>query len=141
VERRARLIGINHVAVEVGSIEEAIAFYSQVFAIQLREHESDETWIDLGDQVLALFERDDGSRDVDRHFGLVVDDLDAVRAALAREEIDVTGEKQLDFHDPWGNRVQVCRYGDVRFRKAPDYLDLLTDRDDPSRADDVRRSR
>ena len=141
MERRARLIGINHVAAEIGDVEEAVDFYGRIFAIKLREHESEETWIDLGDQVLALFERDDDGRDAHRHFGLVVDDLDAVRAALARERVDVTGEKQLDFHDPWGNRVQVCKYGDVRFRKAPDYLEHLLEGGAPPRADDVRRSR
>jgi lactoylglutathione lyase len=123
--RRARPIGINHIAIEVGNLEEALAFYGRILDLRLREHESDEPWIDLGDQVLAVFEGDGRGADAERHFGLVVDDLEAVRAALRREQIDVSGERQLDFHDPWGNRVQISQYGDVRFRKASEYLDEL----------------
>jgi lactoylglutathione lyase len=121
----ARLIGINHVAIEVGDIDEALDFYQRVFRFELREHQSPEPWINLGDQVVALFEGRDGTVDGERHFGLVVDDLDAVREALESAGVPFDGGAQLDFHDPWGNRVQVGRYGDTRYRKDPEYLSEL----------------
>jgi lactoylglutathione lyase len=122
--RRARLVGMNHVAIEVASIDEALEFYGNLFEVRVREHETEETWIDMGDQVVALFERGAQGRDADRHFGLVVDDLDLVREALREAGISLAGD-EVDFHDPWGNRVQVVQYGDVMYRKDPAVLDKM----------------
>lgn len=119
---KPRLVGINHVALEVGSIEEALAFYGEVFALGRIDREPGMAFLDIGDQFVALSERAERSRDRDRHFGLVVDDRDAVRAALKRAGVDVTGSPRLNFHDPWGNQIQVVQYSDVQFTKTPRVL-------------------
>jgi catechol 2,3-dioxygenase-like lactoylglutathione lyase family enzyme len=117
-----RLIGINHVALEVGSIEDALAFYGQFFDLRLRGVAPGMAFIDLGDQFLALSEQRDQDPDDARHFGLVVDDKDAVRAALAEAGVELTRAPNLSFRDPWGNHVQVVDYRDIQFTKAPSVL-------------------
>lgn len=119
----ARLIGINHVALEVDSIEDALAFYGQFFDLRLRGVAPGMAFIDLGDQFLALSEDREQDPDGARHFGLVVDDKDAVRAALAEAEIELEPGPRLDFRDPWGNRVEIVDYRDIQFTKAPAVLD------------------
>ena len=79
-----RLVGINHVALEVGSIEEALAFYGRFFELHLRGVVPGMAFIDIGDQFLALSEGREQGPDQGRHFGLVVDDKERVRAALRR---------------------------------------------------------
>ena len=120
-----RLVGINHVALEVGSIEEALAFYGRFFDIRLRGVAPGMAFIDMGDQFLALAE-DPGEPayppDDSRHFGLVVDDKDAVRAALERAGVEIEPGPRLDFRDPWGNRVEIVDYRDIQFTKAPTVL-------------------
>src|SRR5258705_528619 len=69
-----RLIGINHVALEVGDIDEALAFYGKIFRFTLRGRGPGRAFIDMGDQFLALSETKDPHQDRHRHFGLVVDD-------------------------------------------------------------------
>jgi catechol 2,3-dioxygenase-like lactoylglutathione lyase family enzyme len=118
----ARLVGINHVALEVGSIEEALAFYGQFFDIRLRGVAPGMAFIDMGDQFLALSEDREQGPDDSRHFGLVVDDKDAVRAALEEAGVDIEPGRRLDFRDPWGNRVEIVDYRDIQFSKAPTVL-------------------
>ena len=118
----ARLVGINHVALEVGSIEEALAFYGRFFDIHLRGVAPGMAFIDMGDQFLALSEGREQERDDGRHFGLVVDDKDAVRAALEEEGVEIEPGRRLDFRDPWGNRVEIVDYRDIQFTKAPAVL-------------------
>jgi catechol 2,3-dioxygenase-like lactoylglutathione lyase family enzyme len=103
--RKARAVGFNHVALEVGDIEEALAFYSRLFAFKLRGKSKTSAFIDLGDQFLALQKGRTQPADEGRHFGLVVDDKDAVREALADEGIKPLPGPFLDFLDPWGNRI------------------------------------
>ena len=120
---RARAIGINHVALEVGDVDEALAFYGRLFAFELRGRAGDHMVVlDLGDQFLALSAPRHEGPDADRHFGLVVDDLEAVRAAL--EEAGVTPEpgRGLRFQDPWGNQVEVVDYRRIQFTKAGSVL-------------------
>ena len=120
--RPARLIGINHVALEVASIDAALDFYGRVFAFELRGRVPGMAFIDMGDQFLALSEGREQPRDDGRHFGLVVDDLAAVRATLAAEGIDVIetgGGSGFDFYDPWGNRLEVVEYGQIQFERTP----------------------
>jgi lactoylglutathione lyase len=120
----ARLVGINHVALEVGDIEEALAFYGRFFDIRLRGAAPGMAFIDMGDQFLALSERREAQPpDAGRHFGLVVDDKDAVRAALEEAGVDIVPGRRLDFRDPWGNRVEIVDYRDIQFTKAPKVLD------------------
>jgi catechol 2,3-dioxygenase-like lactoylglutathione lyase family enzyme len=121
----ARLIGINHVALEVGDIEEALAWYGRFFEFELRGKRPTMAWIDLGDQFLALSSGGEQPRDRERHFGLVVDDKEQVRADLAAAGVDVPSEGGLLFHDPWGNAVEVVDYRDVQFTKAPGVLSAL----------------
>ncbi|MHB8469905.1 MAG: VOC family protein [Gaiellaceae bacterium] len=116
----ARLVGINHVAIEVGDLDEALAWYGRFFELDLRGRSGDElAFLDLGDQFLALARRAEYVRDVERHFGLAVDDKAAVRAALEAAGVELTGAPNCSFHDPWGNLVQVVDYREVQFTKAP----------------------
>jgi catechol 2,3-dioxygenase-like lactoylglutathione lyase family enzyme len=116
----ARLIGINHVALEVGDVDEALAWYGRVFEIRLRgRHGSRMAFVDMGDQFIALSAGRSQPPDGARHFGLVVDDKEAVRAALQGAGVTVQGSGSCDFDDPWGNHVQVVDYRDVQFTKAP----------------------
>src|SRR5438105_6332152 len=108
--KKARAIGINHVALEVGDIEEALAFYGRLFDFKLRGKSSTSAFIDLGDQFLALQKGRTQSADDGRHFGLVVDDKEAVRKALADAGIKPLSGRFFDFLDPWGNRIEIVGY-------------------------------
>ncbi|HZY57661.1 MAG TPA: VOC family protein [Rubrobacteraceae bacterium] len=119
---RARLVGFNHVALEVGDIEEALEFYGRLFEIELRGRGKGMAFIDAGDQFLALSEGKEGPPDDHRHIGLVVDDKRAVRRALKEAGVEILPGKGLDFRDPWGNRWQVVEYSEVQFTKAPHVL-------------------
>jgi lactoylglutathione lyase len=122
VARPARLIGINHVALEVGDVDEALGFYGRLFAFELRGRVPGMAFVDMGDQFLALAQGRTQPRDDGRHFGLVVDDLSAVRSALADEGIDMIetgGGSGFDFYDPWGNRIEVVEYGEIQFERTP----------------------
>ena len=118
----ARLVGINHVALEVGSIDEALAWYGQFFELELRGRGGGMAFIDMGDQFIALARGRTQPPDAERHFGLVVDDKEEVRAALEAAGVAVTRAPNCSFHDPWGNHVQVVDYRDVQFTKTPEVL-------------------
>jgi lactoylglutathione lyase len=119
---RARAIGINHVALEVGDVGEALEFYGRILEFTLRGRGPGRAFVDLGDQFIALSEGRRQPADDGRHFGLVVDDLEAVRAALARAGVPALPGRGLDFRDPWGNRVQVVDYRAIQFAKTPEVL-------------------
>lgn len=124
---RPRLVGVNHVALEVGDLDEALRFYGALFAFELRGRVDGMAFLDMGDQFLALAETDaagDGE-DAERHFGLVVDDADAARAALEVAGVDVLPGRGLDFRDPWGTRIQLVDYRDIQFTKTPTALARL----------------
>jgi lactoylglutathione lyase len=123
VPERVRLVGINHVALAVGDVEEALDFYGALFEIRLRGREPGMAFVDMGDQFIALAEGRTQEPDDGRHFGLVVDDKDAARAALEAAAVPVTGGRRLEFRDPWGNHVQVVDYRDIQFTKAPGVLE------------------
>jgi catechol 2,3-dioxygenase-like lactoylglutathione lyase family enzyme len=119
----ARLVGINHVALEVGDLDEALAWYGRFFEFQLRGRAGGRmAFIDIGDQFIALASGRTQPSDGARHFGLVVDDKEAVRDRLRSEGIPVQPSGSLDFSDPWGNHVQVVAYQDVQFTKSPEIL-------------------
>jgi lactoylglutathione lyase len=120
--KRARLVGLNHVALEVDDLEEALSFYERIFEFELRGRVPGMAFIDIGDQFIALSEGRTQPPDEDRHFGLVVDDREAVRAALQAAGIEVLPGRGVDFRDPWGNHLQVVEYGDVQFTKVPGVL-------------------
>jgi catechol 2,3-dioxygenase-like lactoylglutathione lyase family enzyme len=118
-----RLVGINHVALEVGDIEQALDWYGRFFEFELRGRHGDRmAFIDMGDQFLALSATPSLHADRARHFGLVVDDKEGVRDALRRDGVDVHASGSLDFHDPWGNHIQVVDYRDIQFTKTPEVL-------------------
>ncbi len=117
-----RLVGINHVALEVDDIDEALAFYGSVFTFTLRGRSAGMAFLDMGDQFLALAAGRTQEPDSSRHLGLVVDDKEATRRALERAGVQPLPGRGLDFLDPWGNLVQVVGYADIQFTKAPDVL-------------------
>jgi predicted enzyme related to lactoylglutathione lyase len=122
VARRARLVGINHVALEVGDVDEALEFYGWLFDVELRSRMGRMAFIEMGDQFLALSQGRSQEPDRARHFGLVVDDVAAVRSALADagvDEIPTPFEKSVDFRDPWGNHFQVVAYPEIQFERTP----------------------
>jgi catechol 2,3-dioxygenase-like lactoylglutathione lyase family enzyme len=117
-----RLVGINHVALEVGSIDDALDFYGRIFDLELRGRSSRMAFIDMGDQFIALAEGRTRPPDRHRHFGLVVDDKEATRRSLEAAGVELQPGRGLDFIDPWGNQVQVVDYRDIQFTKAPEIL-------------------
>ena len=118
----ARLVGINHVALEVGDVDEAIEWYARFFELSFRGRSAGAAFIDMGDQFIALQRGRSQPPDQGRHFGLVVDDKEAVRRALEEAGVRVSSPPSLDLRDPWGNHVQVVDYRDVQFLKAPEVL-------------------
>ncbi len=122
---KARAVGINHIALEVGDIDAALDFYGRIFELSLRGRSANMAFIDMGDQFIALSAKRTQEPDQQRHFGLVVDDRDAVGRALAEMDVEMLPGGGLDFLDPWGNRVQVVEYGNIQFTKAPNVLRAL----------------
>ena len=116
---RGRLVGINHIALEVGDIEEALEWYGRIFELTLRGRSPRMAFIDIGDQFIALAAGRTQPPDRHRHFGLVVDDKARTLAAARAAGADVRGN---DVADPWGNNLQIVEYGDVQFTKAEDVL-------------------
>ena len=115
----ARAVGINHVSLEVGHIGEAVAFYSQLISVEVDDVEEDRCSLELGDQFIALTKGRTQGRDDDRHFGLVVDDKEKVRARLVELGIPLLPGRFLGFLDPWGNHIEIVGYGNIRFTKSP----------------------
>jgi catechol 2,3-dioxygenase-like lactoylglutathione lyase family enzyme len=123
---KPRLVGINHVALEVGDIDAALAFWGAIFSFELRGRSQDAAFIDMGDQFLALMRSDTpqrpGARDEHRHFGLVVEDRAQVRDLARAAGAEMIEGGFLDFLDPWGNFIQVVEYGDIQFSKTDSVL-------------------
>lgn len=120
--KKPRLVGINHIALEVGDIDQALDFYGKIFDFTLRGKRLGNAFIELGDQFINLMETPTPHEDRRRHFGLVVDDRSSVR-----ERVEAAGGRLLpgpflDFLDPWGNRVEVVEYSNIQFTKAPHVL-------------------
>lgn len=122
LKAKARAVGFNHVALEVGDIDEALAFYGRLFDFKLRGKSAEMAFIDLGDQFIALQKGRNQPADDGRHFGLVVDDKEAVRSALIAAGIEPIPGPFLDFRDPWGNRMEIVGYDNIQFTKAPHIL-------------------
>ena len=116
----ARAVGINHIALEVGSLDDALAFYGRLFDVELRGRGPGMAFVDLGDQFIAFAQGRSQEPDRARHFGLVVDDRDAVLAAAREAGVEIFGGNS--FLDPWGNHVQVVAYGDIQYTKTPEIL-------------------
>lgn len=121
--KKARAVGVNHVALEVGDIEEALAFFGRFLEFELRGKSETMAFIDLGDQFIALSKGRKQPRDDERHFGLVVSDKALVRAALEEMGVEIVSDRFLDFMDPWGNRIEIIGYENIQFSKAPGVLE------------------
>ena len=133
---KPRLVGINHVAIEVGDIDAALEWYGRLFAFTLRGKGEHNAFIDMGDQFINLTQVRTEHRDSPRHFGLVVDDRSAVRDLVKAAGGELLDGPFLDFLDPWGNRVEVVAYSDIQFTKAPHVMrgmGLVLDKTDKAR--------
>ncbi len=120
--KKARAVGFNHVALEVGDIETALEFYAGFVDFELRGKSDTMAFIDLGDQFLALQKGRTQPKDDGRHFGLVVTDKEAVRSSLEAMGVEVLPGRFLDFLDPWGNRIEIVGYENIQFTKAANVL-------------------
>jgi catechol 2,3-dioxygenase-like lactoylglutathione lyase family enzyme len=101
---------------QVDDIEEAVAFYTDLFQPTAVNRILGAAFIQMGDQFIALFER--GPRTEEPHFGLVVDDKEKARRALDEAGIELLPGRFLDFRDPSGNRVQLVQYDQIQFTKT-----------------------
>lgn len=119
--KKARALGINHVVLEVDDLDQALEFYGSIFEFTLRGKSDHNAFIDLGDQFIQLTLGRSQVADTKRHFGLVVDDRDAVKRAMDSLGIKSVNER-VNILDPWGNRIEVVPYDDCQFTKAPQIL-------------------
>jgi lactoylglutathione lyase len=141
-DRKPRLVGINHVAIEVGDIDKALDWYGRIFEFTLRGKGERNAFIDMGDQFINLTlvadrKRASGDQAVERrHIGFVVDDRSRIiELAKAAGAVMVEGPF-LDFLDPWGNRLEIIEYSNIQFTKAPEVLHgmgLALDKNDKAR--------
>ncbi len=120
--KKARMVGINHVAIEVDDVDQALAFYGKIFEFTLRGRHDGMAFIDMGDQFINLSQKRSQPPDTLRHFGLVVDDREAARQAVKAVGARILDSPGLDFLDPWGNHIQVVGYRDIQFSKTPQVL-------------------
>ena len=116
------MVGINHVALEVGDVDEAVAFYGRIFEVELRGRVRGMAFLDMGDQFLALSHAEKPTTGDDAHLGLVVDDRARVRKALQDAGVELEPGRGLHFRDPWGNLIEVVQYSEIQFTKAPAVL-------------------
>lgn len=119
---KARAVGINHVALEVGDIDEALAFYGQFLEFSLRGRSDTMAFIDLGDQFIALSAVPEVTDDHERHFGLVVNDKGLLGRRLKEMDIEIVSDRFMDFYDPWGNRIEIVGYDNIQFSKTDGVL-------------------
>ena len=117
------MVGINHVALEVGDVDEAVEFYGRIFEVELRGRVHGMAFLDMGDQFLALSHAEQPNAGGDAHLGLVVDDRARVRRTLQEAGVELEGGRGLHFRDPWGNLIEVVQYSEVQFTKAAPVLD------------------
>ncbi len=119
---KPRLVGVNHVAIEVGDIDQALDFYGKIFDFTLRAKRPGNAFIELGDQFINMMEVKTPHEDRRRHFGLVVDDRSQVRELVEKAGGKLLPGQFLDFLDPWGNRVEIIEYSNIQFTKSPNVL-------------------
>ncbi len=134
---KPRLVGINHIAIEVGDIDQALTFYGKIFSFSLRAKRPGNAFIELGDQFINLIQSGEDHHDRRRHFGLVVDDRAEVRSLVAAAGGELVPGPFLDFLDPWGNRVEIVEYRDIQFTKAPHIMSAMGL--DPAKSEKAQR--
>ena len=121
-QRKARAVGINHIALEVGDIDEALDFYGSFLEFDIQRRSENAAFIYFGDQFINFSRGRRQGPDDDRHFGIAVDDKELVRRTLAQMGVELLDARFLDFLDPWGNRVEITTYTNIQFTKADDVL-------------------
>ncbi len=119
---KANAVGINHVALEVGNIEEALKFYSDFLNFEVQEKNDIQAFIYFGDQFLNFVKNDDRQADKMRHFGIAVDNKELVKLTLEKMGVKFLNSPFLDFLDPWGNRVEITTYSNIQYTKAEHVL-------------------
>ena len=119
---RARAVGINHIALEVGDIDEALDFYGRFLEFDIRSRSENAAFIYFGDQFINFSRGRKQGPDDNRHFGIAVDDKELVRRTLAEMGVELLDGRFLDFLDPWGNRVEITTYTNIQFSKADHVL-------------------
>ena len=121
---KPKLVGINHVAIEVGDIDAALEWYGQLFTFTLRGKGERNAFIDMGDQFINLtLAPSSADEEVERrHIGLVVDDRSRIIELAKTAGARMVEGPFLDFLDPWGNRLEIVEYANVQFTKAPHIL-------------------
>jgi catechol-2,3-dioxygenase len=122
VKNKARAVGINHVALEVGDIDEALAFYAGFLDFEVKSRSDTAAFIYFGDQFINFARGSNASPDNRRHFGIAVDDKELARKTLMEMGVKLLDGRFLDFHDPWGNRVELTTYTKIQFTKADHVL-------------------
>ena len=132
---KARALGINHIVLEVGDLDEALEFYGQFFEFSLRGRGDVNAFMDMGNQFIQFRKGRNQEADGARHFGFVVDDRAPVWAAVKEHDIELIGDR-LNFRDPWGNRIEVVQYDEIQFTKAPGILRGMGN-DDPGKTDEA----
>ena len=121
-QRRARAVGINHVALEVGDIDEALQFYAGFLDFEIASRDADAAFIYFGDQFINFSRGRRQGPDEARHFGIAVDDKALARQRLEEMGVALLPGRFLDFLDPWGNRVEITTYTNIQFSKAEHVL-------------------
>ncbi len=125
MSKKARAVGINHVALEVDNIAEAVAFYAKFIDFEIESQNDTQAFIYFGDQFINFTKGRTQGPDQERHFGIAVDDKELVRETLIDMGVTfVNGPESrfLDFFDPWGNRVEIVTYVKIQFSKADHVL-------------------
>lgn len=121
-KKKARAVGINHVALEVGDIGEALAFYGSFIDFEIERQSDTAAFIYFGDQFINFALGRKQGPDDQRHFGIAVDDKELVRETLEKMGIELLDVRFLDFLDPWGNRVEITTYAKIQYTKADHVL-------------------
>ena len=107
-----QVYGINHLAIEVDDVAKAVAFYKDVFQLEKMDEGEGDAFFKIGEhQFLAIFAVEKLQPDRMKHFGLIVRDeaqLNQVRVKLTEKYgLKLIPGFRCDFHDPFGNRIQV----------------------------------
>ena len=119
---KAKAVGINHIALEVGDIDQALAFYGEFIDFEIESQNDSAAFIYFGDQFINFMTGRTQGPDQGRHFGIAVDDKDLVRQTLENMGVELLNGRFLDFIDPWGNRVEITTYQNIQFTKADHVL-------------------
>ena len=120
--RKAKAVGINHIALEVGDIDAALEFYGKFLDFEIESRSDSAAFVYFGDQFINFARGRNQSPDEQRHFGIAVDDKDLARRTLEGMGIKFLDSRFLDFLDPWGNRVEITTYTKIQYTKADHVL-------------------